>query len=401
MFAIIRNMNQRSIFSIFLIFLKLGCMCFGGPIAHLSFFHREFIEKRRWIDEKTYLDLVSLCQTLPGPASSQVAMSIGIKANGIFGGLAAIVGFILPSLMLLIIAAYGLDIFSQQVNTSWLHGLKIAVVAVIAQAILSMGRRFCTDVVRIIITCLATITALYFTNFLGQIVVIVMGALIGKLFLRIPDTQKNWAIPPQKMISFRIAIFSWIIFLLFLIVPLLLNTVYKNHLLSFFTIFYQTGSVVFGGGHVVLPLLQAQLVTPGWINDTTFLAGYGLTQAVPGPIFSFAGFLGAALNPGPTGWLTGLFCTLAIYLPSCLILLGVLPAWEKYRHHLIFQTLLAGINAAVVGLLIAAFYSPVWKTTILTFPDFALALTAFILLEFLRWPQWLIVILCVAIMLIF
>jgi len=382
-------------FKIFFVFLKLGLICFGGPIAHLGFFHHEFVEKRRWIDEKTYMDLVSLCQTLPGPASSQVAISIGIKEHGLLGGIAAIVGFILPSVIIMILAAYGLYLFGHQLNAPWLHGLKIAVVAVIAQAILNMGKRFCTDVIRIIITVIATAIAVYFTNFIGQISVIIMGAVIGTLFLNIPHTKVTPVHFLQNIISFRSAIICWGLFFIILISVPIINSVLDNRLISLFNIFYRTGSVVFGGGHVVLPLLQSQIVTPGWIDNNIFLAGYGLTQAVPGPLFSFAGFLGTAIKPNSIGWLIGLFCTFAIYLPSFLILIGVLPLWEKYRHHSIFQTILAGISAAVVGLLIAAFYNPVWTTTILSFYDFVISFTAFLLLQFMRWPQWLIVFLCV------
>lgn len=388
-------MRNSSIFTVFSVFFKLGLICFGGPIAHLGFFHREFVEKRRWIDEKTYIDLVALCQTLPGPASSQVAISIGIKEQGLIGGIAAILGFILPSVTIMILAAYGLNLFVHQLNAPWLHGLKIAVVAVIAQAILNMGKRFCTDIFRIIITVIGAVIALHFTNFIGQIGVIVMGAILGKLFLRIPFTQQSPIHISQKTLSFRSAVISWFLFFAILIALPIINSFFDNHLISLFNIFFRTGAAVFGGGHVVLPLLQSQIVTPGWLDNNIFLAGYGITQTVPGPLFSFAGFIGAAIDANSLAWLRGLFCTFAIYLPSFFILLGILPLWEKYRHHLMFQTILAGISSAVVGLLVAAFYDPVWTTTILTLSDFAIAFIAFVLLEFLAWPQWLIVFLCV------
>lgn len=381
-------MKTHSIFEISSIFLKLGLICFGGPIAHLGFFHHEFVEKRRWVDEKTYMDLVSLCQTLPGPASSQVAISIGIKEQGLLGGIVAITGFILPSITIMILAAYGLNLFAHQLNAPWLHGLKIAVVAVIAQAILNMGKRFCRDVPRITITIIATAIAIYFTNFIGQIGVIVMGAIFGKLFLRLPRTQGNPVHISQKILSLRSALVSWALFFFILIFMPIVNILLNNPLISLFNVFYRTGAIVFGGGHVVLPLLQSQIVAPGWLNNNIFLAGYGIAQAVPGPLFSFAGFLGTVINPNSTSWLRGLFCTIAIYLPSFLILLGILPLWEKYRHHLIFQTVLAGISAAVGGLLVAAFYNPVWTTTILSISDIIIAFIAFMLLEFLHWPQW-------------
>lgn len=388
-------MKTHSISEIFLIFLKLGCICFGGPIASIGFFHREWVKKRHCLDEKTYMDLVSLCQALPGPVSSQVAISIGIKEQGLWGGVVAMLGFILPSLILMILGAYGLNLLTQQLNSLWLHGLKIAVVAVIAQAILSMGKRFCRGLVHMMIAIIGTLIAFYFKNFMGQVSVILMGAVLGKLFLDIP-THEEKAIPiSKKNLSIRSAIISWMLFFIILISMPILNTVLKNPLISLFNIFYQTGAVVFGGGHVILPLLQSQIVAPGWLDKNIFLAGYGITQAVPGPLFSFVAFLGTAIHLNSMAWLRGLFCTFAVYLPSFLILLGVLPLWEKYRHHSMLQTLLAGMSAAVVGLLMAAFYDPVWTNSILSLSDFMIALIAFALLEFLSGSQWLVVILCI------
>lgn len=388
-------MASHSILHLFLIFLKLGCIAFGGPIAHLGIFHREFVDKRSWLDEKTYMDLVSLCQTLPGPASSQVAIAIGMKKQHLLGGIAAITGFILPSLILLIIAAYGLTYFTHALHSSMLDGLKIAVVAVIAQAILMMGQRFCNDIRRVSITILGAVICLYLTHFLGQILVIFLGAILGYFFLNpsqeiVPESEVSTA-----FFSFRIATIAWVLFFIGLIVPYLLLPFIHLPLLQLFNIFYRTGALVFGGGHVVLPLLQAQLVTPGLIESNLFLEGYGMTQAIPGPLFSFAGFLGTAIRPDALGWVRGLFCTISIYLPSFLLLVGILPWWETYRHRAGLQSLLSGVSAAVVGLLIAAFIQPVFLTTITSLIDVMIALIAFVLLAYFKWPQWGIVGLCV------
>ena len=369
-----------------------------GRLLILVFFIVNLLNVVAGFDEKTYMDLVALCQTLPGPASSQVAIAIGMKEHGLLGGIAAISGFLLPSVVLLILAAYGIQFLNNETSNVYLHGLKLAVVA---QAILNMMKHFCTNIPRIIITFIATIIAFFETSFIGQVGAIVVGAIGGNFFLKTPSQQKEDVIQfSKKMMSLRAVALAWALFLFFLLGLPAINTVLKNHTLELFDSFYQTGALVFGGGHVVLPLLQAKLVVTGCIDNNTFLAGYGLTEAIPGPLFSFAAFLGTVIQGPPNGWIMGLMCVFAIYLPSFLILLGVLPVWEKWRHHSTLQTIIAGISAAVVGLLLAAFYHPIWTDSIQSYWDIGIALFAFILLVYWRWPQWLIVPLCILLSLV-
>jgi chromate transporter len=385
-----------SLLNIFFIFLKLGFISFGGPVAHLSFFYRDLVVRRQLIDEKTYIDLVALCQSLPGPASSQVAISIGMKQQGLLGGIAAILGFLLPSVVIMILAGYALNFFAVQSQSLWLHGFKIAVAAVIAQAILQMGQRFFTGITHILIAVTAAIVATVFVSFVGQIGAILIGAIVGKLLIQQPDISELPRSNPDKgIISTRTAITAWILFFVLLFGLPFINAGLNNHALSLFNSFYRTGALVFGGGHVILPLLESQVVMSGWVDNNTFLTGYGIAQAVPGPLFSFAGFLGTVTKGVPHGWLGGLFCVFAIYLPSILILVGIMPIWEKWRQHQAFQSILAGVSAAVVGLLIAAFYDPIWVATIQSSTDLIIAIAAFLFLQLLRWPQWLIVLLCV------
>jgi len=386
---------SRSVLAIFLIFLKLGSTCFGGVVAALVLFHREFVQQRHWIDEKTYMDLVALSQSLPGPVSSQVAIALGIQQQGLWGGVAALMGFILPSALLLIAAAYGMTIFVPQGNEAWLHGLRIAVVAVVAQAIWTLGKRVCMDEWRMTITVVATMITIFVTSFLGQILAILCGAIAGKLLLTVSTPQEAVTRFPERFISPCIAIVAGVLFLILLFVPSLINAELQSPVLALFDRFFRTGALVFGGGHVVLPLLQSQFVETGWVDGNTFLAGYGLVQALPGPLFNFAAFLGAVMDGPLQGWMGGVFAMVAIFLPSFLLLIGILPIWEKWRHHSAFQTILAGMSAAVLGLLISAFYNPVWTNAILSAKDFAVALVAFVLLEFWCWPQWLVVIMSV------
>jgi len=382
---------NKSLQTIFIAFFKLGCICFGGPIAHLGIFYQEFVKKRQWIDEQSFLDLVALCQSLPGPASSQVAIAIGIKEKGLSGGIIAIIGFLLPSITILMLAAYGMSFLAFKADVAWLQGLKLAVVAIVAQAALSMGKRFCFDGRRIIIAGTVTVIGLFSSSFMSQISAIAIGAIAGKLFLPALQNQKaTMAYFSHKIVSNRVAKASWFLFFTILVAVPTINILLQNQTLTIFDSFYQTGSLVFGGGHVILPLLQSRVVLTGWVNSDTFLAGYGLTQALPGPLFSFAAYLGTVIG----GISTGFLCIFAIYLPSFLILLGVLPIWERWRQEATFQTILAGISAAVVGLLVAALYDPVCTSTIHSIRDVIFAGSAFILLEFFKWPQWLIVMAC-------
>lgn len=375
-----------SLKNIFLVFLKLGCLCFGGPIAHLSFFHHEFVERRKWVDEKTYMSLVALCQSLPGPASSQVAAALGMKERGIFGGIIALTGFLLPATLILILAAYGINFLSKGIDLHWLDGLKLAVVAIVAQAILSMSRKFCNDKKRFIILIIATIITLMFSGIWGQLFVIVIGAICGKFLLNEAENKTDFITSFVK-INTRAMFLAWGLLLAgFFLLPLI-EKFSPHAFLQFFDIFFRTGALVFGGGHVILPLLQTQIVTPNFVNNDIFLVGYGLTQALPGPLFSFAAFLGTIMG----GWSMGILCLIAVYLPSVLILLGVLPFWEKWRHHSKFQAILAGINAAVVGLLLGAFCTSVWTDAVHSVLDIIIVLAAFIALEYFKVSQWLVV----------
>ncbi|OGT60922.1 MAG: hypothetical protein A3E85_03170 [Gammaproteobacteria bacterium RIFCSPHIGHO2_12_FULL_45_12] len=387
---------NTSLLNIFLTFLKLGCISFGGPVSHLSFFYRDLVVHRQLIDEKTYVDLVALCQSLPGPASSQVAISIGMKQQGLAGGIAAILGFILPSIGIMIFAGYAINFFTAQAQSLWLHGFKVAVAAVIAQAIVQMSQRFLIGIIHILIAVTAAIIATIFVSFAGQIGAILIGVVVGKLLIQQSHASELPITNPDKgIISTRTAIIAWILFFVLLFGLPFINAGLNNHSLSLFNSFYRTGALVFGGGHVILPLLESQVVMSGWVDNNTFLTGYGIAQAVPGPLFSFAGFLGTVTKGVPHGWPGGLFCVFAIYLPSILILVGIMPIWEKWRQHQAFQSILAGVSAAVVGLLIAAFYDPIWVATIQSSTDLIIAMTAFLFLQHLRWPQWLIVLLCV------
>lgn len=357
---------RLSLFNIFFIFLRLGLISFGGPVAHLSFFYQDLVIRRQIIDEKIYSDLIALCQSLPGPASSQVAIVIGMRQRGVIGGVVAILGFLLPSVVIMISAGYAIGFFAAQVHATWLHGFKIAAAAVIAQAILQMSQRFCAGIVQISIALTATIIAILFVGFVGQIGAIVFGAVMGKFFIQKHALKLTATHPVTGIISSSTAISAWILFFILLLGMPLLNAGLNSHPLSLFNSFYRTGALVFGGGHVILPLLESQVVVTGWVDNNIFLTGYGIAQAVPGPLFSFAGFLGTIIKGRPHGWLGGVFCLFAIYLPSILILIGIMPMWEKWRQHQAFQSILTGISAAVLGLLIAAFYNPIWITTIQT-----------------------------------
>jgi chromate transporter len=374
-----------NLFSIFAIFLRLGCTSFGGPIAHIGYFRHEFVEKRGWLDEHTYADLVALCNFLPGPSSSQVGMALGISRAGLPGGLAAWLGFTMPSAVLLTAFAYGLAREGLSADAGWLHGLKIVAVAVIAQAVWGMSRTLCPDRLRAALAIVAAAVVLLtgssplsaLANW-AQLLVIVLGGLIGWRFVM--PTARPDAPPLHFAISRRTAVVAWILFAALLLGLPLLAQANQNPALVLFDKFYRSGSLVFGGGHVVLPLLRNELVPGGWVNDAVFLAGYGATQAAPGPLFTFAAFLGAVNTSAPSGVAGATLAIVAIFLPSFLLVTGALPFWDALRRRQGAQAALAGVNAAVVGLLIAALYTPVWISSIKSNGDFALALAAFGLL---------------------
>ncbi len=381
--------TARNHWTVFLIFLRLGLTSFGGPIAHLGYFRDEFVVRRQWLSERSYADLVALCQLLPGPASSQVGIALGLSHSGYGGALAAWMGFTLPSATALILLALGIASYGHAVPTGVLHGLKVVAVAVVAQAVWGMARNLCPDVPRISIMAAATCLVLIMPSALGQMGVIVIAATIGLLLFKpLPDESHD---PLPISIRRRAGLFWSALFFAFLIGLPLLAKLFPCQMLSMVDAFYRTGSLVFGGGHVVLPLLQAEVVHSGWVDNDIFLAGYGAAQAVPGPLFTFAAFLGASMNQAPGGWLGGLICLLAIFAPSFLLVVGALPFWERLRRNSRTQAALLGINAAVVGLLLAALYQPVWTSAIHAPEDFGLAIVALVALMFWKLPPWLVV----------
>ena len=375
---------------VFLTFLRLGLTSFGGPIAHLGYFRAEFVSRRRWLDETNYADLVALCQFLPGPSSSQVGVALGMQRAGFIGGLAAWCGFTLPSAVALVVFAYGVARLGDVGHAPWLHGLKIVAVAVVAQAVWSMATTLCTDRRRISLAFAAAMLALLVPSALGQIGAIVFGAVIGRAFFYGAPVIERGSV--GEALDKRLAVTALVIFAILLVGLPLLASATASHAVDLAARFYRSGSLVFGGGHVVLPVLQKEVVSTGFIGNDAFVAGYGAAQAVPGPLFTFAAYLGVRMTPAPSGWLGGMLCLVAIYLPSFLLLIGVLPFWDRLRTRTDVRSAMIGVNASVVGLLLAALYTPVWTSAIHAPLDFAIGLGAFVLLVFWRWPPWLVVI---------
>jgi chromate transporter len=387
------SITQRgSAWEVLLVFLRLGVTSFGGPIAHLGYFHDEFVVRRRWLEEKTYADLVALCQFLPGPASSQVGIAIGLSRAGYLGSLAAWAGFTLPSAIALVIFAYFVEALGGALGSGWLHGLKVVAVAVVAQAVLSMMRALAPDRERATLATIAAVLVLAIPSAWGQIGAIVLGGVAGLVLFRKAAPADHVALPhPVGRTAGALALV--VFFVLLVGLPVLAAAV-PSQSLTVFEAFYRAGSLVFGGGHVVLPLLQASVVPPGWVTNDAFLAGYGAAQAVPGPLFTFAAYLGAVMGPQPNGWVGASLCLIAVFVPSFLLVIGALPFWDELRRRRWAQSALTGVNAAVVGLLLAALYNPVWTAGITSAADFALAVAAFLLLFMWQTPPWLVVILC-------
>jgi chromate transporter len=383
--------HRGSAFEVLRVFTRLGLTSFGGPVAHLGYFRTEFVERSKWLDEAHYLDIVALCQFLPGPASSQTGITIGMLRAGLPGALAAWIGFSGPSALAMILFAYGVATLGDIANVPWLHGLKIVAVAVVAQAVWGMARNLCPDRERASIAVGAALLALAAPSWAGQIGAIVAGGLIGWGRFSAPGVTET--APITVRIARPLAIISLVIFFLLLFGLPVLVAATDSHLVALISSFYRSGALVFGGGHVVLPLLQHSVVPPGWVGNDAFLAGYGAAQAVPGPLFTFAAYLGTVMGPPPNGWLGGLICVSAIYLPSFLLLVGVLPFWDTLRRRAGIRSALMGVNAAVVGLLLAALYTPVWTSAIFGPADFALGIAAFLLLLMWRVPPWLVVVL--------
>ena len=383
--------KRDSALAVFTAFLKLGLTSFGGPVAHLGYFRAEFVVRRKWVDDRVYADLVALCQFTPGPASSKVGIGIGLANAGIAGAFAAWLGFTMPSAAALLLFAYGVETFAGNLGAGWLQGLKVVAVAVVAQAVWGMAKNLCPDAPRFTLAIAAAIISMVWPTSAGQVTAIAAGAMVGYAFLgaKRDDTHADMKISLGKGAG---ALCLVLFFALLLVLPVG-TAVYPNQALALFDSFYRAGSLVFGGGHVVLPLLQSEVVPPGWVSNDVFLAGYGAAQAVPGPLFTFAAYLGAVMEPEPNGWQGAVLSLAAIFLPSFLLVIGVLPFWDDLRRYHAVRSALVGVNAAVVGLLLAALYHPVWTSAIKGPADFGLGLTGFALLAFWKLPPWLVVVL--------
>jgi chromate transporter len=381
------------------IFLKLGLTSFGGPVAHIAFFRQEFVARRGWLTDAAFTELVTVCQFLPGPASSQLGMAIGLSRAGYPGAVAAWLGFTLPSALIMIGAALGLSRFGNLVPTGVLLGLKIVVVAVVAQAVWGMGRAICTDAIRAAIMAAAAAIALIFAAASSQWMIILGSGLIGLWLVKPRPIQSSGAfsIPIHRRTG---AVWLGVFVALLFFLPLFAATLQTGWAMVF-DVFYRAGALVFGGGHVLLPLLQGQLVPAGWISNDVFLAGYGITQALPGPLFSFTAFIGASLTGSLAEvmwpWAAGALALFATLLPAFIILMGVLPFWVSVRESPRAQAALGGVNAGVLGLLLATFYDPVFVSAVAWPQDMALALVAFVALVFWHLPPWLVVVLGAAI----
>jgi len=376
-------------------FLKLGLTSFGGPIAHLGYIRAECVEKRRWLGEDEYADTVALCQFLPGPSSSQVVFALGMHRAGLLGAIGASAAFLLPSAMLMIAFAYGVGAMGDLHGAGWLHGLKLAAVGVVAQAVWAMGLKLCPDRPRFTIAVAATAMTLFVPGAPGQVAALAGGALVGfVLYRHVPPPPKPDTVARAR--SHLAAVVALVAFALLLVVPRILASTTDDRSIALFDGFYRPGALVFGGGHVVLPLLREALVPRGWLSDDAFLAGYGAAQAVPGPMFSLAGYLGAVIEGGRHAWLGGLWCLFAIFLPSWLLIAGALPFWHQLRAKAWMQAAMRGTNAAVVGILLSALYTPVITEGVKTSRDVAAALVAFALLESWKVPPWAVVLLSAA-----
>ncbi len=386
---------MKSFFEILLVFLKLGFTSFGGPVAHLGFFRDELIAKRKWISEAQYADVIALCQFLPGPASSQVGFTLGLFRGGWAGGAAAWLGFTLPSALFLTLCAYGFTRYAGGVEPGWLTGLKVAAVAVVAHALWGMAVKLCPDLVRRLMAFVAAAILVIFPTPLVQLGVILAGGFAGVLTIQAKQHEQATEAFPWKP-GWKVAMTCLGIFFV-LLVGLPIASRATDHLaIDLFDSFYRAGALVFGGGHVVLPLLETEVVRPGWVSAESFLGGYGAAQAVPGPLFTFASFLGASVNPSLwelPAWVGSALCLVAIFLSTWLLVPGALPFWDKLRSLPKAQGALAGANAVVVGLLLAALYDPVWTKGVSGGGSFALALICFFLLAILKIPAWGVVLL--------
>jgi len=378
---------------VFRAFLKLGLTSFGGPIAHLGYFRDELVLRRRWLSDAAYADLVALCQFLPGPASSQVGFALGLLRAGVLGALLAWIAFTLPSAALLLAFAFGADALGGPLGQQLVHALKLVAVAIVAQAVWGMARNLTPDRERATIAVVAVLILSFAPTAVGQIAAIVAGALVGVVWCRGRDDGAAVQLPVP--VSRRTGGLLLLLFVLLLFGLPAIIALWPMQWLGLFEVFYRSGALVFGGGHVVLPLLETRLVEPGWMSADAFLAGYGAAQAVPGPLFTVAAYLGAIVEPVPNGVWGATIALLGIFLPGMLLLMGVLPFWDRLRRSAHARAAMAGTNAAVVGILGAALYQPVWTTSVAAPTDFAVALSAFVLLTAWRTPPWLVVVVTV------
>ena len=369
-------------------FLRLGCTSFGGPIAHLGYFRAEFVERRRWLTESTYAELIALAQSMPGPASSQVGFAIGLLRAGWLGGLAAWIGFTLPSAALMLAFAFGYGHPQGKTGAAILHGLQLVAVAVVAQAVVRMQRTLAPDMLRLSIAAIGAAIALFASPAYATVLAIAAGALAGLLLMRQAKEPDRPSFAPP--ISRPGAAVAAILFVILLTAALRLSAS-RTLAAAVLAGLYRTGALVFGGGHVVLPLLDAAIVQRGWLAQSSFLAGYGAAQAVPGPLFSIAAYIGAAVRPNPHPLLLGVCALVALFLPGLLLMAAVLPFWNALRRRPLIVSLLRGVSASVVGVLAAALYRPLWTTTIRTTTDFLIALAAFVLLIRFKVQPWIVV----------
>jgi chromate transporter len=382
--------NRGNALEVFFVALRLGLTSFGGPVAHLGYFHHEYVERRKWLGEDAYAELVAVTAALPGPSSSQLGIAIGLVRAGILGAFLAWLGFTFPSAAAMTLFGFGIKDVGNIGDAAWVHGLKLAAVAVVAFAVWGMARNLAPDKERATIAMAAAILALSWQTAIASLVIILIAAVVGwRLFLS--AGARTGAHLPIR-VGRNVAVGAWIVFFGLLVGLPILAAAAHTQSIDLFDRFYRIGSLVFGGGHVVLPLIQREVVTPGWVTADQFLAGYGAAQAVPGPLFTLSAYLGTVMGPAPNGVLGATIALTAIFLPSFFFVIGGLPAWSLLRHYAGFQAALRGINAAVVGLLLAALYQPVWTSAVGRPSDFAIVVSTFGLLAFWKLPPWVVVV---------
>lgn len=376
---------------VFWVFLRLGLTSFGGPVAHLGYFHREFVRSRQWLSEQEFSDLLALSQFLPGPASSQLGMAIGVRRAGLWGALAAWLGFTLPSALILIAFGFGVLAMDPDAGFQWIKGVKVAVVAIVAHAVWSMAKNLCDSWSTRAITLAVAAGMILWPVLEAQLLFLLVSGVVGVLVLKDEKGRVPVVSPQGSLVSRRMGVFFLTLFFALLILTPFLATHFDSMALRYFESFYRSGALVFGGGHVILPLLHTEIVNPGWISNESFLAGYGAAQAIPGPLFAFSAYLGTVMQFAPNGVLGAVLCLVAAFLPSVLLILGFLPFWQKLLAWSAARPAVAGINAGVVGLLLAALYTPVGTSGIHDLKDVIVASVFFLLLVFSRTPAWALV----------